>query len=84
MDVSIPAAVTVLPGEVYGAPRSRTEPHQGRARERRDDMRPLLVLLAAVTANDGGAPTRGHSGAHMVSPSAPTSPEGMIPSLSTA
>ena len=47
-------------------------------------MRTLLVLLAAVTANDGGAPTRGHSGAHMVSPSAPTSPEGMIPSLSTA
>src|SRR5678815_3048744 len=47
-------------------------------------MRTLLTLLAAVTANAGEPPTRGHSGAHMVSPSAPSSPEGMIPSLSTA
>ena len=47
-------------------------------------MRTILVLLAAVTADGGKPPARGHSGAHMVTPSAPASPEGMIPSLSTA
>jgi len=46
-------------------------------------MRLPLVLLVAVTAHAGEPPSRAHSGAHMVSP-APSSPEGMIPSLSTA
>jgi thiol-disulfide isomerase/thioredoxin len=47
-------------------------------------MRPFLVLLAAVTAHAGEPSSRGHSGAHMVSPAASPSPEGMIPSLSSA
>jgi thiol-disulfide isomerase/thioredoxin len=47
-------------------------------------MRTLLVLLAAITTDGGKPSARGHSGAHMVTPSAPASPEGMIPSLSTA
>jgi thiol-disulfide isomerase/thioredoxin len=41
-------------------------------------------LLVALTLHAGQPSSHGHSGAHMVTPSAPPTPEGMIPSLSTA
>ena len=47
-------------------------------------MHSFLAFLVAVAAHAGEPPVHGHSGAHMVIPAARSSPEGMIPSLSTA
>ena len=44
----------------------------------------LYPLLVALMMQAGQPPSHGHSGAHMVPPAAPPTPEGMIPSLSTA
>ena len=44
----------------------------------------LYPVLVALTVHAGEPPSHGHSGAHMVTPTAPPTPEGMIPSLSTA
>jgi thiol-disulfide isomerase/thioredoxin len=49
-------------------------------------MRSFLALVVVVTGTAHAAEqeSHGHSGAHMVSPASPPSPEGMIPSLAGA
>jgi hypothetical protein len=49
-------------------------------------MRSFLALVVVVTgtAHTAEQESHGHSGAHMVSPASPPSPEGMIPSLAGA
>jgi thiol-disulfide isomerase/thioredoxin len=51
-----------------------------------DEMRCLLALVVVVTgaAHAAEQQSHGHSGAHMVSPASPASPEAMIPSLAGA